>query len=120
MPKQMLTGSLDEQCAFLYDLAVKKMGEGNYTGAAHALKEIVKYNPGYRDAAQLLADTKRRRSLHGWLLGTSIVGAALGVALGTMMQAGNDLILLALALIGALAGFLIGNVLYGLRKRDTA
>ena len=38
--KQTLIGTLDEQCEFLYDLALEKMDQGNYTGAAHALKEI--------------------------------------------------------------------------------
>ena len=37
MPKQKLTGTLDEQCEFLYGLAITKMAEGNYTGAKHAL-----------------------------------------------------------------------------------
>jgi hypothetical protein len=120
MPKQMLTGSLDEQCAFLYDLAVTKMGEGNYTGAAHALKEIVKYNPGYRDAAQLLAEAKQRKSAQSWLLWSAIGGAALGIGLGTVLQVRNDLMLLALALIGALAGFLLSNLALGLRRRDAA
>ena len=61
MAKQALSGSLEEQCEFLYTLAVEKMGDGNYTGAVHALKEIVKYAPDYRDSAELLAEAKRRK-----------------------------------------------------------
>ncbi len=38
MPKQMLSGTLDEQCAFLYDLGRQKMEQGNYTGAIHAFR----------------------------------------------------------------------------------
>ena len=60
MPKQKLTGTLDQQCEFLYGLAITKMAEGNYTGAKHALQEIVKYKPDYRDAAQLLEQVSRQ------------------------------------------------------------
>lgn len=60
MPKQKLTGTLDEQCQFLYDAALTKMADGNYTGAKHALQEIVKYKPDFRDAAQLLEEADRK------------------------------------------------------------
>ena len=61
MPKQLLTGSLEEQCQFLYSLALEKIQQGNYTGAVHALKEIVKYKPDFLDAADLL-----QPSLFSW------------------------------------------------------
>ncbi|HMN31708.1 MAG TPA: hypothetical protein PKE45_26400, partial [Caldilineaceae bacterium] len=54
MPKQLLTGTLEEQCEFLYTMAVEKMAQGNYTGAVHALKEVVKHAPDFRDAQALL------------------------------------------------------------------
>lgn len=112
MPKQLLTGSLDEQCEFLYTLAVAKMQEGNYTGAAHALKEIVKYQPDFRDAAALLAEAKRRQSVQRNLILAALLGGVLFVGLGTMMQVTNDWVLLALALIGALVGYFAGNAIF--------
>jgi hypothetical protein len=47
MPQELLTGSLKEQCDFLYEMAVDKMAHGNFTGAAHILGEIVRYAPDY-------------------------------------------------------------------------
>jgi hypothetical protein len=58
MPKQVLTGTLDEQCEFLYSLAQEKIGQGNYTGAVHVLKEIVKHKPDYRDAVAIAGRNK--------------------------------------------------------------
>ncbi|RIK43369.1 MAG: hypothetical protein DCC57_17815 [Chloroflexi bacterium] len=97
MAKTLLTGSLDEQCEFLYTLAQTKMQQGNYTGAIHALKEIAKYQPGYRDTAQLLAEAQRRKAEH--------------------TQAGNDLVFLVLALAGGLLGYFAGNLMRSLRGR---
>ncbi len=112
MPKTLLTGSLDEQCEFLYTLAQDKMQQGNYTGAIHALKEIAKYRPDYRDTAQMLAEAKRRKSDHTLLLLYAFGGAALFIGIGTVTQAGNDLVLMALALVGGLLGYLVGNLIH--------
>lgn len=112
MPKRLLTGSLDEQCEFLYTLAQEKIQQGNYTGAVHALQEIAKYQPNYRDTAQLLAEARRRKSDHTTLLVTSFGGAALFIGIGTWMQARNDFILLALALLGGLLGYFVGNLIH--------
>ena len=117
MPKQLLTGTLDEQCAFLYDLAQQKMAQGNYSGAAHALEEIVKYAPGYRDAAQLLGDVKRRKREQSLLVIISFAGASLFIAAGTVWGAPNDLWFLGLAVVGALLGFLAGSTFFGWRGR---
>jgi hypothetical protein len=118
MPKQLLTGSLDEQCEFLYNLAQEKMQQGNYTGAVHALKEIVKYAPDYRDAGQLLAEAKRRKAVHRSLLFFAFGGAALFILFGTVVQVRNDLIFLALAALGGLAGYLVGDWLRRTRMRS--
>jgi hypothetical protein len=116
MPKQLLTGTLDEQCAFLYELAQDKMRVGNYTGAVHALKEIVKHNPGFRDAAQLLDEAKRRKSTHSTLLILAFLGAAVGVGAGTVLAVGNDLLFLGLALLGGVAGYGVGELWRMLRR----
>lgn len=115
MPKQLLTGTLDEQCEFLYNLALEKMQQGNFTGAIHALKEIVKHNPGFRDASAVLAEAKRRKAEQGRMLWFVFGGAALFVFAGTVFQVGNDLLFLALIAAGALLGFLMGNLVQGLR-----
>lgn len=115
MPKQKLTGTLDEQCQFLYDTALAKMAEGNYTGAKHALQEIVKYNPGFRDAVQLLEEVKQRKSDQTFLLISAFVGAVLGVAIGSMSGAPNDLVLLIFLAAGALAGYGAGNLISSFR-----
>lgn len=116
MPKQLLTGTLDEQCAVLYDLAVGKMRQGNFTGAVHALKEIVKHKPNFRDAQTLLVEAKRCKAEQSQLLWFAFGGAALFVFFGTLMNLGNDLIFLALAALGGLLGFFVGNWVQSFRR----
>ncbi len=111
MPKQMLSGSLDEQCDFLYDLGVQKLGQGNYTGAVHAFKEIIKYAPEFRDTNELLAIAQQRKSEQRFLVVSSIIGGAVMVAIGSMLQLRNDLYLLAFALVGTLMGYFVGAYL---------
>ena len=115
MPKQKLTGTLDQQCEFLYGLAITKMAQGNYTGAKHALEEIVKYKPDYRDAQQLLAQVSTKKSDQTFLVVMAFVGAAVGIAVGSVGQLGNDLVLLVLAGVGALLGYGIGNYIRSFR-----
>ncbi len=116
MPKQLLTGTLDEQSEFLYHLALEKMQQGNFTGAVHALKEVVKHNPSFRDAGAVLAEAKRRKSEQNQLLWFVFGGAGLFVFLGTMLQLGNDFLFLGLIAVGALIGFLLGNLVRSLRQ----
>jgi hypothetical protein len=116
MPKQLLTGTLDEQCEFLYDLALEKMAQGNFTGATHALKEIVKHNPDFRDASAQLAEAKRRKREQSQSLWFVFGGAALFVLFGTMLQLSNDFYFLGLVALGAIVGFLVGNLVRSLRR----
>jgi F0F1-type ATP synthase assembly protein I len=118
MPKQLLTGTLEEQCAFLYDLAQEKMSQGNYTGAVHALKEIVKYAPDFRDAADMLNEAKRRKREQGILILVSLASATLFVGIGSLMEIGNDLWFLGLAIVGAIVGFLVANMVILFRQRS--
>lgn len=115
MPKQKLSGTLEQQCEFLYGLAITKMAQGNYTGAKHALEEIVKHKPDFRDAQQLLAEVSRKKSDQTFLVVMAIVGGAVGVAVGSLGQLGNDLVLLLLAAIGALLGYGAGNFIRSFR-----
>lgn len=120
MPKQLLTGTLDEQCEFLYNLAQEKMQQGNYTGAVHALKEVVKHAPDYRDAADLLAVAQERKTMHSRLLWFALLGAAVLIGVGTLLQIRNDLLLLLLALVGAGLGYLAGNLFQSRRHSPSA
>lgn len=111
MPKQLLTGTLDEQCQVLYDMALEKMEQGNYTGAVYALKEIVKHNPKFRDAELVLEVAKRRKSQQTLLLWSAVLGAAAFIGIGSMLNVPNDLIFWLLAIVGGLVGYLVGNLL---------
>jgi predicted Zn-dependent protease len=115
MPKQKLTGTLEQQCEFLYGLAITKIAQGNYTGAKHALEEIVKHKPDFRDAQELLAEVSRKKSDQTFLVVMAILGAAVGVAVGSLGQMGNDLVLLLLAGVGALLGYGAGNFIRSFR-----
>lgn len=117
MPKKLLTGTLDEQCAFLYGLAQEKMAAGNYTGAIHALKEILKYNPDYAGAAELMAKARAGKREITVLLWFSFGGAIVAVFLGTLWGMPNDIWFLGAALAGAVVGFLIGNALTARRSQ---
>ncbi len=119
MPKQKLTGTLEQQCEFLYGLAITKMAEGNYTGAKHALQEIVKYKPDYRDAQALLEQVSRKKSDQTFLVVMAFIGAAVGVAVGSLGQIGNDLVLLILAGVGALLGYGVGSYIRSFRARTS-
>ena len=117
MPKQMLSGSLEEQCGFLYDLAVEKMDQGNYSGAIHALKEIVRYAPDFRDASGLLTEAKRRKMTQTLLIVCALIGGALFIGIGTVMQVQDEFVFILLALTGGLAGYAAGNILSSMRRQ---
>lgn len=116
MPKQTLTGTLEEQCEFLYQMAQEKMTQGNFTGAVHVLEEIVKHVPKFRDAATLLAEAKQKKAEQRRLIFWVIGGAILFIALGTIVQLPNDWLFIMFAVIGALIGFASGNF-FEIRKR---
>ena len=120
MPKTMLTGTLEEQCAFLYNVAQEKMAAGNFTGAIHALKEILAHAPAYPGAQALMAQAKTRKREQGLLLWAAFGGAIVAIFFGTLWELPNDLWLLLLALGGAGVGFLVANAIAMLRKRPLA
>jgi len=115
MPKQILTGTVDEQCDFLYDLSNEKMEQGNFTGAAHLLKEIVKHNPDYRDASDLLIEVKHHKSQQLTRLFSAIGVASLFIGIGTWLQLGSDWLYLILVAIGGFVGYGLGNLLNSFR-----
>jgi hypothetical protein len=115
MPKELLTGSLEEQCEFLYQLAQEKMQAGNYTGAIHALQEIVEHAPDYKDSAALLALAKEKKTQQRNLIIFSLLGAVAFVGIGTLMQIRNDLVLLAFAVVGLFVGYGLANFIRSFR-----
>jgi hypothetical protein len=120
MPKQVLSGTVDEQCLFLYDLAKTKMAEGNYTGAVHALREVVKHRPKFRDAAALLTEAKQKKNEHRNLALMGFAGAVVFIGLGRLFEAPSDWVFLALAVIGAVVGFLLGQTFLLRRTRSNS
>ncbi|MEM7128582.1 MAG: hypothetical protein AAF702_19775 [Chloroflexota bacterium] len=119
MPKQALTGSLEEQCAFLYEIATDKMAQGNFTGAYHALKEIVKHKPDFEDAQMLYEEAKRKKSEQRFLLSISFVGVFLAVGLGSFLQISNDFLYIGMAIVGAILGYVVATWLNGFRRVPT-
>ena len=109
--KKQLTGTLEEQCSFLYQLAQEKMEDGNYTGAVYALKEIVRHKPDYRDATQLLEKARRHKKAQSFRLIISLAGAALFVGIGSTAGVPNDLWLFVLAFAGLLVGYVFANLI---------
>jgi len=118
MPKELLSGTLDEQCDFLYELALDKMKDGNYTGAFHALKEVVHHRPDDRAAADALAMAKFKKAEQRNLLLWSIAGGVLFSGIGTWLQLPNDLLLLGLVIIGVLLGYVLANLINSYRQRS--
>ena len=119
MPKQMLSGTLDEQCAFLYDLGREKLEQGNYTGAVHAFREIVKYAPDYLDTAKLLATAQRRKSEQRSLIVSAFTGAIVMVGVGGLLHFQNDLYLLVFAFVGLVFGYAAGNMWNSRRRKQS-
>ena len=119
MQRQTLTGSLEEQCEFLYDMSIEKIGQGNFTGAAHLLKEIVKHKPDYRDAAELLVQVKEQKRYQFIRLMAAIAGACAFIGIGTATQVTNDFVFIGLILIGGLIGYIVGNIITNFQQQST-
>ncbi|MYC94666.1 MAG: hypothetical protein F4X14_06820 [Caldilineaceae bacterium SB0661_bin_32] len=113
MARKQLTGTLEEQCGFLYQLAQEKMASGNYTGAVYALKEIIKYKPDYGDAALLLEKARQHKKAQTFRLVVSLVGASIFVGIGSGAGLDNDLWLFAFAFAGLLVGYVVANLVRG-------
>ena len=118
MPKLALTGTLDEQCDFLYELALDKMKEGNYTGAYHALKEVVHHRPDDSAAAEALALAVFKKTEQRGLLLWSITGGAIFLGIGTWFGVTNDLLFIGLTVIGVLVGYALANLFNSYRQRS--
>lgn len=118
MPKTLLTGTLEEQCAFLFNLAQEKAAVGNYSGAKHALKEILKHAPNYPGAAELMVKVSKGKQEQNMMLAFVFGFAVIAVAIGTIWQVPNDLWFIGLIVAGAIVGFLVGNAIALFRNRN--
>lgn len=111
LAKKLLSGTLEEQCSFLYELAQEKIASGNYTGAVYALKEIVRHKPDFRDAADLLASARKHKRAQTFRLLFSLGGAVVLIGIGSTSGLHGDVWLLALGFSGLLAGYGAANLI---------
>ena len=111
MARQELQGTLEEQCEFLYGLAVEKMQAGNFSGAVYALKELHRHDPGYRDVARLLATVKIRKARQRNLILAGVAGGALAVSIANLLGVTADLWLIAAAAAGLVCTYALAMVL---------
>lgn len=116
--KIVLQGTVEEQAAQLYDMAVEAMRDGRYSLAYRYLQEIERALPGFRDVPTLLAQAKAAKQEQRALGWGAIVGgiAMIGVARGLGVE--GELFLLAAAAGGLLVGFFVTLVLYPRFKRS--
>ena len=110
MARQELQGTLEEQCEFLYGLAVEKMQAGNFSGAVYALKELHRHDPGYRDVARLLATVKIRKARQRNLILAGVAGGALAVSIANLLGVTADLWLIAAAAAGLVCTYALATV----------
>lgn len=120
MPKTMLTGSLDEQCEVLYQLAQEKMRQGNFTGAVHALAEVVKHQPDYKDAARVLEMARAHKRTQRRTLLLSLLGAILFIGIGSVSGLAGDIWLLALGIVGLFIGYGAANFIGSMGANTSA
>lgn len=93
------------------------MAAGNYTGAIHALKEVVKHAPDHEAAQELLAVAQRHKAEQRTLLLSALLGAIVFIGIGSVVQLPNDFWMLAVALVGLLVGYGVANVINSFRQR---
>jgi hypothetical protein len=111
MARQELQGTLEEQCEFLYGLAVEKMQAGNFSGAVYALKELHRHNPGYRDVARLLTEVKIRKTRQRNLMLAGLAGGALSASIAHLLGVTADLWLIAAAAAGLVGTYALATML---------
>lgn len=119
MRKQELTGTLEEQCETLYGIAQEKMSQGNYTGAYHALKDIVNHKPDFRDVGALFAEAKAKKSEQRFLILISLLTSMVFVWVGSQLQISNDFLFISVAIVGAILGYFIAIWISNFRHRST-
>lgn len=109
MPRQPLSGPLEEQLAAMYQIVLDRMREGKYGGAVHYAREIIKFAPDYRDIQDLLRRAQVAQRRQSLTLVGSLVAAIAAIGLGWSLGWREDWQSLLFGFIGLLAGFLLIN-----------
>lgn len=117
MPKQQLSGTLEEQKAAVYEIVQQRMAEGKYSGAVHYAKEIIKADPDYRDIQQVLQQARQAKRQQTLTLVASLVAAIFGVAAASAAGFDADWQMLLAGFIGLLIGYLLAIAYFVRRSR---
>jgi len=113
MPQlQLLQGPVEEQAAQIYDMALKAMEEGRYSGAYRYFQEIERAVPGFRDVPDRLLQADYARREQRFLALGSFTGGIILVIAARLLNAPNELVFLMAAIAGLLAGFFTSLMLY--------
>ena len=113
MPQlKLLQGPVEEQAAQIYDMALKAMEEGRYSGAYRYFQEIERAVPGFRDVSDRLLQADYARREQRFLALGSFAGGIILVVTARLMNAQSELVFLGAAIAGLLAGFFVSLVLY--------
>ncbi len=117
MPKQQLSGTLEEQKAAVYEIVQQRMAEGKYSGAVHYAKEIIKADPNYRDIQQILQQAQQAKRQQTLTLVASLLAAIAGVTVASVAGFDADWQMLLAGFIGLLIGYLLSTVYFVRRSR---
>jgi hypothetical protein len=112
MPKQHLTGTLEQQLAAVYAIIEQRMAEGKYSGAVHYAKEIIKVDPNYRDIQHLFQQARQARRQQTLTLIASLLVAIVGVAIASAAGFDNDWQMLLAGFLGLLLGYLLAIIIF--------
>jgi len=113
MPQlKLLQGPVEEQAAQIYDLALKAMEEGRYSGAYRYFQEIERAVPGFRDVSDRLLQADYARREQRFLALGSFAGGIILIIVARLLNAQSELVFLGAAIAGLLAGFFVSLVLY--------
>ena len=113
MPQlKLLQGPVEEQAAEIYDMALKAMEEGRYSGAYRHYQEIERAVPGFRDVPDRLLQADYARCEQRFLALGSFTGAIILIVVTRLLNAESELVFLGAAIVGLLAGFFVSLVLY--------
>lgn len=112
MPKQQLSGTLEEQMAALYEIVEQRMAEGKYSGAVHYANEIIKVDPNYRDIQHTLQKARHAKRQQTLTLIASLMTAMVGVAVASFAGFDKDWQMLLAGFIGLLLGYLLAVAIF--------
>ena len=112
MATHELQGTVEEQAAQLYDMALEATEEGRYAAATRYLREIERAVPGFRDVPQRLAQADYSRREQRFLALGSMTGAILFIIAARLSGTDRELVFLGAAVLGLIVGVLVSLVLF--------